>query len=130
MFRPGELVMRGKAMQVSSEPCSHSVQTDWDRHVIMDLPARYINHSCDASVGIRANDFGAFDFFALRRIDKGQELLWDYETSEYKISSAFRCTCGASNCRGVLKGYEFHEETVRERYGNYIADYLKDSTQQ
>ena len=104
---------------------SHTVQTDWDTHVVMDIPAILVNHSCHANVGIRPNNVGAYDFIALTPIKKGQEILWDYETSEYDIASQFTCCCGSSNCRGVLSGYKNHGPIVKELYGeDYIAPYL------
>jgi hypothetical protein len=44
----------------------------------MDLPARFINHSCEANVGIRDNDLGAgaFDFLALKPVLRDEELTW------------------------------------------------------
>jgi SET domain-containing protein len=104
---------------------SHTVQTDWNRHVIMDLPAILVNHSCHANVGIHENDHGAFDYLALRNIQHGEEVLWDYETSEYYIQSQFVCSCGAKNCRGFLKGFHANGRLVEELYGKeFIAPYL------
>jgi hypothetical protein len=39
----------------------------------MDLPARFLNHSCDANVGVMrvANEGGSYDFVALREIESG-----------------------------------------------------------
>ena len=42
----------------------------------MDLPARFINHSCEANVGITDNNLGAFDFYAIMSIRQGEELTW------------------------------------------------------
>ena len=42
----------------------------------MDLPARFINHSCEANVGIVDNDVGAFDFLSIKPIFTGEELTW------------------------------------------------------
>jgi hypothetical protein len=124
-FREGDFVMRGTAMDESAVQTKHSVQLDWNRHVEMDLPARFINHVCNqANVGVRPNEFGAYSFYALCQIDKGQELLWDYETTEYQIKG-FTCLCGSSTCRGELKGFQVHREQVIGAYGeDFIAPYL------
>lgn len=122
----GDLVMRGTAIfDASPVQTSHSVQLDGNRHAEMDLPAAFINHICNqANVGVKPNDVGAYDFYALRRIDKDQELLWDYETTEYQISG-FSCKCGSSTCRGELKGFQAHKEQVMAAYGqDWIAPYL------
>jgi hypothetical protein len=123
-FSEGDKVLTAKAVE-SVPRDSHSVQKDWDHHVRIDLPARFINHSCDANVGIQDNDFGAYDFFALRTIPEGEELAFCYETSENTISAFEECMCGAKNCRGSVGGFKKHGDELTERYGKYIASYLK-----
>lgn len=121
---PGEMVFRGKAQATASERTQHSIQVDWDKHVIMDVPATLVNHSCEANLGIKQNDYGAFDFYALQPIPEHAELLWDYETAEHQIAG-FPCKCGAPNCRGELKGFEGNGQKVLATYGkDFIAPYL------
>lgn len=122
----GEKVMTSKAVSTSSVRDSHSVQTGWNTHVQMDLPARFINHCCDANMGIKDNHNGAFDFYALKDVDKDSEILWDYETSEYEIV-AFpgSCLCGSPHCRGKLEGFKKNGDKVQQRYSSeYCASYL------
>jgi len=128
-FDKGDLVMQSRSLKESSEPDAHSIQVDWNRHVTMDLPARFINHICNrANVGIRPNDLGAYDFFALRQIHIDEELSWDYETAEYEISAGFVCSCGDLNCRRELKGFKEHGDEMIRTYGKeYIAPYLLES---
>mmetsp|Transcript_9838 Transcript_9838/g.14556 ORF Transcript_9838/g.14556 Transcript_9838/m.14556 type:complete len:97 (-) Transcript_9838:342-632(-) len=65
-------------------------------------------------------------FFAIREIEFGEELLWDYEASEYEVSAFETCLCGSSKCRKVLGGFKMSGETIRDLYGEYYANYLKD----
>ena len=53
----------------------------------MDVPAILINHSCDPNVGVakQLNEGGSYDFVALRDIQEGEELRFDYETTEYVV---------------------------------------------
>ena len=74
--KEGDLVFKARGLDVSDKRHSHSIQTNWTRHTFMDLPARFINHNCDANCGIRDNEIGAFDFFALRDINIDEELSW------------------------------------------------------
>ena len=124
-FYPGDLVIRSRALSISTIRDAHSVQTGWDQHVTIDLPARFINHSCEANVGILDNDLGAFDFFALKEIEPEEEFLWDYTSSEWEVSAFSKCLCGSSHCRQELKGFQVDGESVRQRYGQYYARYLK-----
>jgi hypothetical protein len=115
-----------KALSLARGPvrCSHSVQLDWDAHVQMDLPARFINHSCDANVGIVDNDMGAFDFVALRDLEVGQELTWDYGAAEFHSISIANCLCGSPLCRKDSLGFELAHRNIRQQYGKYYAKYL------
>jgi hypothetical protein len=56
-----------------------------------------INHSCQPSTGIRLSDSG-YDLIALRDIQVGEELTYDYSTY---IDSPERllCSCGTMSCR-------------------------------
>jgi hypothetical protein len=124
-FLEGEKVMTAKA--VSNVPIrdSHSIQVDWEKHVRIDLPARFINHSCDANCGVQDNEHGAYDFHALNTIPEGEELTFNYETSENEISAFETCMCGSKSCRGYVGGFSKHRDELQGRYGKYIANYLK-----
>jgi len=123
-FSKGDEVMIAKALK-SIPRNSHTVQTGFDEHVFIDLPARFINHSCNGNVGIQDNDVGAYDFFALRNISEGDELLWDYESSENEVKGFDTCTCGSPKCRGSVGGFAKHGEQIKKQYGKYYANYLK-----
>lgn len=75
-FEPDELLFASTALGENPTRNSHTVQKDFDRHVYMNLPARLINHSCSANVGILDNADGAYDFYAIRHIAPGDELTW------------------------------------------------------
>merc|ERR1712113_631276 len=90
-FRRFEKVFSSRVLCLLTERDNHSLQTGWQTHCHVDLPARFINHSCTANVGIRDNEVGAYDFFALRDVATGQELTWDYEASEYISASVPEC---------------------------------------
>jgi len=125
-YKPNDKVIVGRALRIEPEQGTHTIQTDWDKHVFMDLPARYVNHVCGiANLGIRDNEYGAYDFYAIQDIQAEEELRWDYECTEYQIPN-FKCTCGSPLCRRHLKGYRSNGSRVRAVYGDqYIAEYLK-----
>ncbi|WP_392531005.1 SET domain-containing protein [Nostoc sp. C117] len=124
-FAQGETVVVGIAIEAVPERTSHSVQMDFNLHINLDEPAIVINHSCEPNTGIRNNQFGGYDFVALGDIEVGEELSWDYETTEYESISVSRCLCGSLSCRGKTLGFKFREQMLRDTYGEYIADYLK-----
>lgn len=123
-FAIGELVMVGRAVELVSERTIYSVQIDWDRHVHFDQPSVMSNHSCDPNCGLRANDHDGYDFIALRLIESGEEITWDYCMSECEVIHIDACYCGAANCRKTLNGYSDLTEERRAVYAGLCADYL------
>ena len=128
-FCTGDQVMSARSLKIETERGMYTIQTDWDVHVVMDLPARLVNHVCGvANLGIRDNELGAYDFLALKDIQAGQELTWDYETAEFEMGG-FKCTCGSPVCRRVLRGFRANGSRVRALHGNkFIASYLTRDT--
>jgi len=125
-YAPGDLVLTSKNISDGPNRTSHTIQTGDEKHVIMNLPCRFLNHCCEPSLGAWDNDCEAFDFIALRHIQKGDELTFDYDTTEFKVENfPEKCLCGVQSCRRTITGYLGSEEIVREKYGKYIARYLK-----
>lgn len=53
-------------------------------------------------------------FVALRDIGRGEELCFDYSTTEVDTSWAMPCTCGAHNCRKLIRSiHSLPPETIR-----------------
>ena len=125
-FAKGSTVLSSNLSSQWTTPCSHTIQVGWDRHVLMDLPGRFLNHSCDPNVrvGHELNASGSYDFVARRDISDGDELRFDYETSEYEVGGFDECSCGASTCRGLIMGYKHNKDAIDKLYGDGIAGYL------
>lgn len=73
VFEKGEVVissnLKDDHTKPTATPCAHSIQIGWHKHILMNLPARYMNHSCDPNVGVVAlNENGSYDFEALTDI--------------------------------------------------------------
>lgn len=124
-FAQGETVVVGIPIEEVPERTIYSFQIDFNLYVNLDEPAVVINHSCDPNTGVRNNQFGGYDFVALGDIEVGEEITWDYETTEYESIAVRRCLCGSFSCRGKTLGFKFREQMLRDIYGEHIADYLK-----
>src|SRR5262249_27129444 len=57
----------------------------------------YVNHACDPT----SRGVGPSFEVAVRDIRPGEQLTSDY--AELNITAAFRCRCGAADCRGVVR---------------------------
>jgi hypothetical protein len=119
-----KLLFQARGLHKMEARNSHSVQTDWTMHVHMDLPARFINHSCDANVGIVDNDIGAFDYIAIKDVSYGEELTWDYGSTEFASISIEQCLCGSPKCRGSQIAFSASHKVIRQQYGQYYGKYL------
>jgi len=124
-FRLAELVVVGRAVSVLPERTIHSLQKDWDTHVELDAPARFMNHSCQPNTGVVDNSQGGYDFVALQEIQSDDELTWDYETTEYVSITVPRCLCAAENCRTRIHGYRFRRQDESWR-PTHLARYLNE----
>jgi uncharacterized protein len=124
-FEIGEIVLVGRGIQVLSSRTLYSIQMSLNLHVLLDEPAIFLNHCCSPNVGVRNNQFNGYDFIALTHIGEGEEIVYDYETTETAFAAKFQCQCRSSNCRKQLRGFIALPSEVRDRYGEFIADYLK-----
>jgi len=82
--------------------------------------ARLINHSCDPNCGIKK----LFRVVAMRAIEKGEEITWDYEMTERSWWWRMKCRCGATGCRKVIGSYSRMPTRVRRKYAGYISSWL------
>lgn len=125
-FKKGDLVVRGKPEGVVGERTDYSFQVGVNVHVQLDEPARLINHSCEPNLGVRNNKHGGYDFIVVRDIDVGEELTWDYSMTEFvSIAIKDECLCQSNNCRKKIGGFVCLPVDVRNKYNEFIADYLK-----
>ena len=76
-FRKGDFLF-GATGRAVAEQNEFSLQIDWDRHLDVYPPARYLNHSCDPNAGVKTNGQGHPDFYAFRSIAKDEEIRYDY----------------------------------------------------
>lgn len=124
-FQLNEVVIKSKCMSFANKRDQYSLQKSAHHHIIMTLPAILLNHSCDSNLGIIDNDDNAYNFIAFKKIQAGDELTFDYETAEEAVNFFSQCNCGSNLCRKIICGFRYHEELIRKKYGEFIANYLK-----
>ncbi len=98
-FVEGEVVLRitGKETLVRDR---YTIQLKPDLHIIPDqFSGKYVNHSCLPNSKVNCNR----EFVALREIKEGDELTFDYKSTEDELAEKFKCNCGNSNCRGIIQ---------------------------
>jgi SET domain-containing protein len=91
---------------------SHSLQIDYDRYVLCEPPFLFSNHSCNPNCGLNAQH----QLFALRPIQKDEELFWDYSTSMLERHWTMKCNCGEKNCRSIITDFDLLPHSVQQFY--------------
>lgn len=87
------------------------------------LQENYVNHSCDGNTWYENDHL----LIAMRPIRAGEEIFYDYATTEGHSSFSFpQCKCGAANCRGTITGDDWKLPELRAKYGRrFISHILK-----
>jgi SET domain-containing protein len=87
----------------------------------------FLNHSCEPNCFI---DFEKLNLVALQNIQKGEELTFNYNTTEYDLVNliedcSFKCKCGSAACIGEIQGFKFLTLEQQKRVEKYLSPFLK-----
>ena len=115
---------------VTARPSRYSIQIDDDLHIdlgtdvrfedtVVRQPWRFLNHSCEPNAAYRARAF-----VALRSIQAGEAVTYDYDTTELDMAVPFDCRCGSSRCRGRISGFAHLPLDEQLRLRPLLADHL------
>jgi len=77
----------------------------------------YVNHSCDPNTGIRSED-GCIILFALRPITSGEEITFDYATTQEGGFWTMGCCCESPSCRLTIGDFS---DLPEDRQAFYVA---------
>lgn len=81
------------------------------------------NHSCDPNIGVK----GQIVIVSRRDIRKGEELCFDYETTEIEGCGGlpFNCTCNSSKCRKKIEGKSWKNKKFQKANKGYFSWYIQ-----
>lgn len=77
----------------------------------------YVNHSCDPNTGIRSEE-GRIILFALRSIKSGEEITFDYATTQEGGFWTMNCCCESPACRQMIGDFS---DLPEERQNYFIS---------
>ena len=99
---------------VLTSPTRYTIQIGIQRHLTcpvirktnddLDYCWQYLNHSCEPNGYLNQVDVS---FRALRDIEPGEEINFNYLTTESEMALPFICLCGSPKCFGLIKGHDF-----------------------
>jgi SET domain-containing protein len=122
-FKKGEAIIKIKG-KVIDHPTRTSIQIDTDKHLEWEeIPQiGFLNHSCSPNCYI---DTKTLKLVALRDIAQGEEITFNYNSTEWEMSFPFMCLCGSKNCYKKIRGYKFLTKKQKQDLRDIRSPFLK-----
>lgn len=120
----GWVVNLGELRRHGEVAVSRAIQIGDDLYLApldCDGAGDYINHSCDPTCGIQGSQL----LVARRDIKDGEQLTYDYATTDSSDYDEFACACGAANCRGQVTGTDWQRPELQEKHRGWFSTYLQ-----
>lgn len=119
----GDVITGGELKWMSEEKHRLAVQIEEDLYLVTpnEGPADWVNHSCDPNAGL----IGQIVLVALRDIKVGEEICFDYATTDGSPYDEFECGCGSRICRQHVSGNDWKLPELQERYAGHFSPYIQ-----
>jgi hypothetical protein len=119
----GDVVTGDMLKWMSEEKHRLAVQIEEDLYLVTpnEGPADWVNHSCEPNAGL----IGQIVLVALRTIEVGEEICFDYATSDGSPYDEFDCGCGSRLCRGHVTGSDWMLPELQARYRGHFSPYIQ-----
>jgi uncharacterized protein len=127
-IKKGEIIADWKGGKIyEAEKCSklpqpirdYAIQFEEHKWIDTNGIGHFFNHSCEPNCGIK----GKFQIVAMRDINKGEWLTYDYEMTE-DSDWTMKCECGSKSCRKIIGAFKNMPNNLRVKYKGYISDWL------
>lgn len=131
-IKRGEIILRRSGAVVcvgSIKDIPKHIQDHWfpigkKKYLLSNPPAKYVNHSCNPNAGIK----NIKDLVAMRDIQKGEEITYDY--SMVGVDDwTMKCHCCEPNCRKLIGKYKDLDRSTKLKYSKYVPKWVKNLRQ-
>ncbi len=105
----------------------YALQTGESSFLLASYIDNYINHSCDPNVRVklyRGNE-ARVTFVALKDVKRGNELFWNFDTTEWDFGRGFVCKCGSRHCVGRVRGMKYLTDEQRKRITRIATPFIR-----
>ena len=119
----GWVMTHAQLESLSLDRQHRSIQIDADLYLVSDEtpePGDMLNHSCEPNCGLAGSQI----LVAMRDIEPGEELSFDYAMCDASDYDEFRCLCGTTTCRGVVSGSDWRSPELQAKYDGWFSPYL------
>lgn len=104
-----------------NELLHYSYQCSETHFVSEQGPEKYMNHSCDPNTWWQDDD----TMIARRDIQPGEEVTYDYATTELAIPFEMACRCGSDMCRGTITHRDYLDSAWQKRFGEHLPAHTR-----
>jgi len=113
--------------QIESWPAERQKAFDWygfqcgvDRYSLPEGLSREMNHSCDPTTWWS----NSTTLVARRDIRAGEEITYDYSTSDIDQDFEMECQCGSPLCRGTVSNRDYLDPAWQTQYGSNLPPHV------
>jgi SET domain-containing protein len=120
----GNVIDHSELAKYLHDRVSRSLQLNNDTYLLsgnIPEPGDMINHSCEPNCGIA----GTSSVEAIREIEIGEEITFDYAMTDSSKYDEFICACEKSGCRKKITGIDWQKEELQARYKTYFSSYIE-----
>ncbi len=123
-FKHGERVAKFTGSRIHESKVPKRYRGKKDRYMQMEMdyylgPSGKIddifNHSCDPNAGLKFTSSGIF-LVAIRNINTGDEITWDYSSTLLKSPWKMRCARHEKNCRKIIGDFLSLDSRTQAKY--------------
>jgi hypothetical protein len=84
---------------------------------------KFMNHSCDPNAWW--NSYGTLT--ARSDIKQGDEVTYDYSTTDITLTYSMQCRCGSTSCRGVVTNKDYLDRDFQETYAGHLPEHVAEA---
>lgn len=108
----------------SQDRVSRSIQASQTSYILSGTkpePGDMVNHSCNPNCGA----IGISTIVAMKQIEVGQEITFDYAMTDASPYDEFNCFCGEANCRKKITGNDWQLLEIQEKYKGFFSLFVE-----
>jgi hypothetical protein len=133
-IKKGELILEFEPTFIK-KATQHTFRFDRHLHQLcMDEKAaeNYLNHSCEANARFDSSKAASlrFAFRAKRKIKAGEEITYNYFTTDWGGEDNFECACGSLHCKRLITGFKTLTLSEKEALRSDLIPYLLNKLKQ
>lgn len=133
-FIPADTLIYTYGAPANKERTRTSIQVSMDHHLEAGSFASYTNHSCSPNAALRTSysskdNMGKVALITIKNINKGEELTFDYATTETELTQELmntECLCKSSLCRKKMMSFPdlSKEEQLKLFSDGLLSDHI------